>query len=423
MKFRCKQSKDYYLLDTPLENIFINEYMTSAPGDYVKVYLFARMYAEVEEQLSLESMAKQLSMRLEDVKKAWEYWERMDVVRIIKDSAGDQVEFVNLKELLYSKHKEEKKQKSEPINDSKKTILADKGIQSMYKSIERILGRPMTGTETIEILSWIDEEEAEPEIIAYAYSYCKEKGKENVKYVASVVKQWVSQGLNDVLAVEEYLDKFEERNYLYKRVFKALGFMRNVTEEEQKIMNRWFDNMGYSIDRVLEACKKTSGISNPNINYVNRILSNWYEEETGTSVNVDKTPRPVTAAEIQKYYTYLRNRAEDEAKERTQEIYRKIPEIRTIEDKMSACSMQISKVYLSGSENKEVEVKRLQDMIEDLTQEKAILLTENDFALDYMDVHYQCPVCKDTGTNDEGGRCECYGLRAKEAERWQRNQI
>lgn len=152
-------------------------------------------------------------------------------------------------------------------------------------------------------------------------------------------------------------------------------------------------------------------------------MSNWYEEETGTSVNVDKTPRPVTAGEIQKYYTYLRNRAEDEAKERTQEIYRKIPEIRTIEDKMSACSMQISKVYLSGSENKEVEVKRLQDMIEDLTQEKAILLTENDFALDYMDVHYQCPVCKDTGTNDEGGRCECYGLRAKEAERWQRNQI
>lgn len=421
MKFRCKKSKDYYLLDTPLENIFINEYMTSAPGDYVKVYIFARMYAEVEEQLSMENMAKQLAMKPEDVKKAWEYWERMDVVRIIKDSAGEQVEFVNLKELLYSKHKEQKKQ-PEPITETGKKSLSDKGIQNMYQSIERILGRPMNGTETMEILSWIDEEHAEPEIIAYAYSYCKEKGKENVKYVASVVKRWVSQGLNDVLAVEEYLDKFEERQYLYRRVFKALGFMRNVTEEEQKIMNRWFDHMGYSIDRVLEACKKTSGISNPNINYVNKILSNWYEEETGTAVNVDNTPKPATAAEVQKYYTYLRNRADDEAQERTKEIYRKIPEIREIEEKLNACSMQISKVYLSGSENKEVEVKRLQDLINDLTQERAILLTENDFALDYMDVHYRCPVCKDTGTNDEGGRCECYSLRAKEAEIWQKNQ-
>lgn len=164
MKFKRMQSKDYYLLDTSIENIFINEYMTSAPGDYVKVYLFARMYAEVEEQLSLEAMAQQLSMKPEDVKKAWEYWERMDVVRI-KD---DQAEFVNLKELLYGKQKK-KQQQQQPITEEKKTILSDKGIQSMYKSIERILARPMTGIETVEILSWIDEYNAEPEIIVYAY--------------------------------------------------------------------------------------------------------------------------------------------------------------------------------------------------------------------------------------------------------------
>ena len=48
-------------------------------------------------------------------------------------------------------------------------------------------------------------------------------------------------------------------------------------------------------------------------------------------------------------------------------------------------------------------------------------MTENDFGLDYMDVHYKCEKCKDTGTNDEGGRCECYSLRTKEAETWQRN--
>ena len=34
---------------------------------------------------------------------------------------------------------------------------------------------------------------------------------------------------------------------------------------------------------------------------------------------------------------------------------------------------------------------------------------------------YKCEKCKDTGTNDEGGRCECYSLRTKEAEIWVRN--
>ena len=36
-----------YLGDMPLENIFINEFLPIAPGDFVKVYLYARLYAEL----------------------------------------------------------------------------------------------------------------------------------------------------------------------------------------------------------------------------------------------------------------------------------------------------------------------------------------------------------------------------------------
>ena len=255
----------------------------------------------------------------------------------------------------------------------------------------------------------------------YAFSHCKEKGKESLKYVAAVVKNWVAEGLNDVLAVEEYLDGIDQRQYLYKRVYKALGFMRNATEEETKIMNRWFDDMGYDIDRVLEACKKTSGISNPNINYVNKILANWYQEEHGKTVTVGMAPKAVTAADVQKYYMYLRNRAEADAEARTAEVYNAIPEIREIENQLDEYRRQMTKVYLSGGYNKEAEVSRIQESIKNLNQEKAILLTENDFELDYMDVQFKCNICKDTGTNDEGGRCECYSLRTKEAETWVRN--
>jgi hypothetical protein len=179
--------------------------------------------------------------------------------------------------------------------------------------------------------------------------------------------------------------------------------------------------MGYDIERVLDACRKTSGISNPNINYVNKVLVNWYQEEHGVAVNVDMTPKPVTAADVQKYYMYLRNKAEDEAQARTREVYATIPEIESIEEQMDTCRREMTRVYISGAVDKEVKVKELQDTIKNLNQEKAILMTENDFGLDYMDVHYKCEKCKDTGTNDEGGRCECYSLRTKEAETWQRN--
>lgn len=420
MNFKREQAREYYLLDTEVENIFINEYMASAPGDFVKVYLFALMYAGLSEEMDNETIARQLSLQEEDVLKAWSYWEKMGVIRKIQKPDGGkfnyQVEFVNLKELLYGK---EPKKKKKTVDENTKAVLSDKNIQSMYKSIERITGRVFSGAEMMEILSWINDFGAAPEIIVYAFSYCKSREKQNIRYVAAVVKRWVSEGLTDVLAVEEHLKNTDQRHYLYRRVYKALGFARNATEEEMKIMDRWFDGMGYTIDKVLEACGKTSGISNPNINYVNKILTNWYEEKTGTSV--DGKPKPVSAAVVQKYYSYLRTRAEEEAEVRKKEVYEKIPEIRQVEEKMNTCRMQISKVYLSGRDNKELEVKKLRNTIDSLNREKAVLLTDNDFELDYMDVHYKCRICKDTGTNDEGGRCECYDLRTREAELWQKN--
>ena len=421
MNFRREQIKDYYLLDTDVENIFINEYMATAPGDFVKVYLFALMYAGLGETMENEVVARQLGLQEEDVLKAWSYWESMGVIRKHRKNAEDkfnyQVEFVSLKQLLYAKTPKKKK----PLDDNARLIMADKGVQNMYHSIERIVGRVISGAEMMEILTWINEFNAAPEVVVYAYSYCKAKGKSNIRYVAAVVKRWASEGLNDVLAIEEYLKDTDQKHYLYKRVCKALGFARNATEEEMKIMNRWFDDMKYTIDKVLEACGKTSGISNPNINYVNKILTNWYEETSGRTA--DGKPKPVSASMVLKYYSYLRNTEEEQAEARKREVYEKVPRIREVEEEMNACGMKMSKLIISNSVNKETEVKRLQGMIDSLNREKAVLLTDNDFELNYLDAHYKCAICKDTGTNDEGERCECFNLRTREAELWQKNLV
>ena len=48
------------------------------------------------------------------------------------------------------------------------------------------------------------------------------------------------------------------------------------------------------------------------------------------------------------------------------------------------------------------------DTIDNLSAQKAFLLTEHDFELDYMDVRYRCPKCKDTGMLETGERCPCH---------------
>ena len=48
----------------------------------------------------------------------------------------------------------------------------------------------------MEILSWITDYNATPEMILYAYSYCvKKKVTATINIVAAVVKEWANQGL------------------------------------------------------------------------------------------------------------------------------------------------------------------------------------------------------------------------------------
>ncbi|MDD3170155.1 MAG: DnaD domain protein [Eubacteriales bacterium] len=412
MNFKREIIKDVYLRDTNVENIFINEYLTQAPGDYVKVYLFALMYADFDMHMNNETIAKHLSMEDEDVLKAWSYWEKMGIIRKHYEKPGDKfrykVEFLNLKELAYGK-KQKSKKAGASVPDRLKELMDDDTIKDMYSEIERITGRLFDGREPAEILSWITDYNANPEMIVYAYSYCvKKKNHSNHKYVAAIVKEWVNQGLKSIDQIEDYLEETDNRHYLYKRVLRALGFLRNATEEEKRIMDTWFDQMGFPIDRVLDACKKTTGISNPNINYINSVLKAWNTGNGERSAAAPEDGKAGSIASVMKQYEEVRAKNEAAAEDRRTEVYRRIPRIREIEEETRNIGLQISRVMLSGMGDGKTKIRAMKEKVDHLNEEKAFLMTENNFKIDYMDMMYDCPLCRDTGIQDSGDRCVCF---------------
>ena len=405
MSFRREKVTDYFLLDTNVENMFINEYMVSAPGEYVKVYLLALMYADLGEKVSNEIIAKHLNMDPEDVLKAWTYWENMGVIR--KDFTDSQskfdygVEFVALKGLLYGTKDEQVAKASQGISE----MMADEEMKTMFSDIEKILGRVLSSTEVRQITSWVTDFQASPEVIAYCFEYCAERKKTSIKYAEAVVKNWTEQGLRTAEDVEKLRSQSEKKQYLYKRVFQALGFNRNATEEEKRIMDGWFDEMGFSIDKVLEACGKTAGIPSPNINYVNKVLENWYKEAGGGAGG----SKEVTTSEVMEYYETLRRLETREAETRKAEVYEKIPRIKEIENELSSLNSEMSKIIISDTIDKKETTRKIRETMDSLNAEQAFLLTDNGFELDYMDIHYTCPDCKDTGMLETGERCGCFG--------------
>ncbi|MCR5481354.1 MAG: DnaD domain protein [Clostridia bacterium] len=411
MNFRKQKTGNPYLLDTAVENIFLNEYMPQAPDNYSKVYLCALMYAGIGEEMTNEMLARTLRMEAEDVLKAWTYWEKAGVIKRHYPDPNDryhyEVEFLSLKERLFSADTMPPEQKEE-------NPLANAQLREMFDSIETLKGKMLSAKEPETITSWMTDFGASPELIVKAYKYCINLNKSNINYVGSVVKSWMEKGLDTAEKIEEYLASVDQRHFDYRRIFKALGFSRSPGERERAIMDSWFDEMNFTLEKILEACAKTSGISNPNINYVNKILTGWYREKGG--LTKEDTQKPATFATVMKYYAYLREKEEKEALQRMQEVYEKVPRVRELDEEIRSCGMAISRALVNNSPQGR---RQLKEKMDSLTTEKAILMTENGFEIDYMEIKYLCDRCNDTGADDNGGRCVCFKQRQEEAKQWQ----
>ncbi len=110
----------------------------------------------------------------------------------------------------------------------------------------------------------------------------------------------------------------------------------------------------------------------------------------------------------QSIMTNRRMKAVSENEERIREINMKIPEIREINEVLFNTGKELISLISQGRKTD------VSDKIEQLKQYNLgaqemsrKILAEHDYPEDYLDLHYNCPVCCDTGYN--GNRfCECF---------------
>ena len=92
---------------------------------------------------------------------------------------------------------------------------------------------------------------------------------------------------------------------------------------------------------------------------------------------------------------------------RKEEVYRKIPEIKTIDQEIFEIGLNMSKAIIENPDNYKAELEDIRKQMQEFQMEKAILLTENNIPADYMDIKYECNNCEDTGYLSNGDKCNC----------------
>lgn len=89
---------------------------------------------------------------------------------------------------------------------------------------------------------------------------------------------------------------------------------------------------------------------------------------------------------------------------RKNEIYREIPAIRELEAEIAGRSVAGAKRLLGGDIGV---LSQLKEELADLREQKALLIRAKGYPDDYLELHYRCPDCKDTGWRD-GRKCHCF---------------
>jgi len=411
MDFKKQNIQNYFLYDTQVENLFLSEYLPSAPENAVKVYLLALMHAQQGLPADNAALAGKLHISAAEVDTAWDYWYKCGVVRLLK-KAGDQspnysVEFLNIREMVFGRGTG-----SSVPAAAAPFALDDDELRRLLSDIETTTGRLLEAREAETVASWIAEFGMSPDVILMGYKYCTDRRKSNrLNYVGTVLKEWRAKGLVTVEQVEDNLALADRHYEYYRAVVKELGFHRSASEPEKRIMDSWFDKMGFSLEEVMQACQKTTGISSPNINYVNSILVSKYNEKNGGKDGT-KPAGESLFARVNALYEKIREENARKTEQTRSEVFTKIPRIKNIIEEIRDCGVAVSRGMLRGGAGS-AEVAKQRQKIAALNSEKEQLLLSHGYSADALDAVYSCPKCRDTGVLDDGSRCSCFSEKAE----------
>jgi DnaD/phage-associated family protein len=277
----CAFSDQFHMFDiTPVENLFIQEFMLKAPGDFVKVYLYglSQCYHSQGSENSMERFAHALGMELETVENAYRYWERQGIVSIGETETGQlKVEYVNIKDILYNNRMKPQKSlyRYKDFNQS---------LQMIFES------RLLTPQEYLKIYEWIENLHLPEEVVLMMIRfYLTSKGpKISINYLDKVANGWANDKINTLQKAEEYIEKHEAIYGTARAVLKYLGIHRSPSRPELELVRKWIHEWGFSREALISACKDTAKVQHPTFNYLDQVLSRHHQAGAQDPLSIER---------------------------------------------------------------------------------------------------------------------------------------
>lgn len=331
-------SSDIATSFTTVSDIFIDQYMPKANGEFVKVYLYLlRATGSGAGIATISEIADHFSNTEADIIRALNYWASEGILQV-QTGADGQIIGINLCSLSVSgmqaaqsniqsavadnaaqnnlqngvvnnaaqynstanirmqdsvveKLKSQTPDKAassqkEYTLDEIKEFRKNPDISELFFIIETYLKHTLSSTDTNMVLYWLDELHFSTDLVEYLVEYCITKGHSSLRYMNKVALGWADAGIK---TVDQAKDDAAAHSQIYYSVMKALGITgRNLVDSEVSLINKWVGEYGFDIELVKAACSKTiSAIQKPSFEYTDSILANWRKKDVHTLKDVE----------------------------------------------------------------------------------------------------------------------------------------
>lgn len=273
---------------------FITDYMPKAPNGYAQVYLYLYTLTATrsDNDFSLEDVSSALGMLYLEVVQALKYWHEKKVV-IFNELENEAFELSFPIEPPVKPEVTTNRPISKMIINQTRPeygieemnfYLKDPEVRQLFKVAEQYLGGLLTITDQKILYSLYDWLHMPFDLIEFLIEYCVSNNHKSTRYIEKVAISWVDQGITTVAAAKAKV--VDDKRYF--QILNSLGTSKpTLTQVEKERMSKWLNTYRFSMDIILEACKRTvMQTSNPSLNYVDSILTSWHNDKVKTLQDV-----------------------------------------------------------------------------------------------------------------------------------------